>query len=121
MCGAARSLQCSCSTPELFEYVQAYEFMFDPRNGKETVASSVKPVATGVVVVTDAIVVESSDGPETTFSFRADISECWQADHEEFGTWPRMQPSTSYFVVFAVASSTGNLNPALEGTIASTL
>lgn len=101
--------------------MQAYEFMFDHRNGKETVASSVKPVSTGVVFVTDATVVESSEGTETIFPFRADISQCWQADDEEFGTWPRMQPSTSYFVVFAAASAAGMYNPALEGTIASTL
>lgn len=100
--------------------VQAYEFMFDPRNGQETVASNVKPVSTGVIVVTDAMQVKSSSDTATTFPFHASISECWQADHEEFGSWPRMAPSTSYFVVFAVAGSTGNLNPALEGTIAST-
>lgn len=76
---------------------------------------------TGVVTVSDPSETETSDGKTTTFPFRTDISQCYNDDDAEFRTWPKMQPSTSYFVVFAVAGATGNLNPALEGTIASTL
>jgi hypothetical protein len=87
----------------------------------DTVASSAKPVSTGMVVVKDAAEIESTDGGKRTYPFQAYISECWKSDDKDFGSWPRMQPSNSYFVVLAVASSDGNLNPALVGTIASTL
>lgn len=98
--------------------MQAYEFTFDPRKGREMVYSSLKPVATGVSIVADSAgATESSQG----YPFQAEIRECWEEGHEEFGGWPRMVPSTTYFVVFAVASSTGSLNPVIEGTMASTV
>lgn len=95
--------------------LQAYKFSFDPRTARETIDSSAKPVAMGVVPV----VARSSDGQ--TYPFEARIKECWDAEDEVFSTWPRMEPSSAYFVVFSSVSSAGRVSAGLEGTVVNTL
>lgn len=95
--------------------MQAYQFAFDPRAARDTIESSAKPVAMGVL----AVVQRSLDGQE--YPFEAHIKECWDPDDEIFSAWPRMEPSSAYFVIFSSVSSAGMVNPALEGTIINTL
>jgi hypothetical protein len=84
------------------------------------VTSGLKPVATGLSIVPASSLTTSADGETQEYAFRAEIGECWEDGHDQFGDWPRMTESTAYFVVFAVASSTGSVNPAVEGTVANT-
>lgn len=60
----------------------------------------------------------SSDG---AYTFEARIEDCWDPEDAVFSTWPRMQPSSAYFVVFSAASSAGRVSPGLEGTVVNTL
>jgi hypothetical protein len=93
--------------------VQAYEFKFNPADGLKALTSGMRPVSSGSIAATTSTVPGN-----VPFDIR--ITGCHDEEDQEFSNWPLMQSTTSYFVIVAVASEYGSLNPDFVGMVAST-
>lgn len=95
--------------------LQAYEFTFNPRDGLEALSSGLRPVSAGSLAVVRS---GAADAPPISFDLR--IAGCHNLNDPEFSSWPVLQPEMGYFVVLAVASQYGALNPNFVGAVAAT-